>query len=540
MRGDTTTKKVIGRGTWMDMVAHRIAQRERDLGRSLRLIRTESGFGASGIPHIGSMADAVRAYAVTLALRDIGYSSELIVFCDDMDGLRRVPANLPPWLKEHVLRPVSNVPDPLGNFGSFAERMTTMLREALDEAGLDYRFMSGREAYRTGLLADQIRKVLLSWRRIGETIREMTGQEKYTKVLPYFPICRGCGRIYTAEAYSFDAERGSVKYRCVGTQLKSGWFDGCGYEGEASVYTDDGKLAWKTEFAARWAALDIRFEAYGKDIADSVKVNDWVSENVLGHPHPYHVRYEMFLDAVGRKISKSTGNVFTPQMWYRYASPPSLTLFLLKRSVGTRRISPSTIIRIMDEIDKLEELYFRTKHVTDFKTVKLRGLYEYANLLKPKSRPSVRIPYRLLIDLISLAPPEKRNEFVVERLRRYGYEVDSEDARKRIWYATNYVNDFGMTARPSKVEVPDDVMSVIRELVEVVRRGAGPEEIQSEVFNRSRARGINPADVFRYFYRVLLNRDSGPRLGPYLYDLGPARLEEILSQYAPGTGSKGG
>ncbi|MCS7094590.1 MAG: lysine--tRNA ligase [Thaumarchaeota archaeon] len=532
MRDNTGTKKVIGRGTWMDMVAHRIVQRERDLGRNLELIRTESGFGASGIPHIGSMADAVRAHAVTLALRDMGYSSELIVFCDDMDGLRKVPSNLPHWLTEYLLRPVSDVPDPLGNFSSFAERMTSMLREALDEAGLDYRFMSGREAYKTGLLEEQIRKVLLNWQRIGEVIREMTGQEKFTKVLPYFPICKGCGRIYTAEAHDFDEERGLVRYKCVGAQLKSGWFDGCGYEGEARINSDDGKLAWKTEFAARWAALDVRFESYGKDIADSVKVNDWVSENVLGHPHPYHVRYEMFLDAVGRKISKSTGNVFTPQMWYRYASPPSLTLFLLKRSVGTRRISTPTIIKMMDELDKLEELYFRAKHANDFKTVRLRGLYEYAHLLRPKNKQSVRVPYRLLVDLVSMAPTERREEFVIERLRRYGYDTSSEDVKKRVWYAVNYVKDFGMALGPTRVEVPEEVMAVMREVVEAVRRGAGPEEIQSEVFNRSRARGINPAETFRHFYRVLLNRDSGPRLGPYLYDLGAVRLDEILARYS--------
>ncbi|MEN3048302.1 MAG: lysine--tRNA ligase [Candidatus Caldarchaeales archaeon] len=540
MRGESAQRRAIGRGTWMDMVAHRLVQRERELGRSLELIRTESGFGASGIPHIGSMADAVRAYAVTLALRDMGYRSELIVFCDDMDGLRKVPANLPSWLNEHLLRPVSAVPDPFGSFGSFAERMGAMLREALDEAGLEYRFMSGREAYRTGLLREQVRKVLSEWRRVGEVIREMTGQEKFTRVLPYFPVCRGCGRIYTAEAYEFDAGRGAVRYKCVGVQLKSGWFAGCGHEGEARIDTDDGKLAWKAEFAARWAALDVRFEAYGKDIADSVKVNDWVSENVLGHPHPYHVRYEMFLDAVGRKISKSTGNVFTPQMWYRYASPPSLTLYLLKRSVGTRRISPSTIIRMMDELDKLEELYFRTKGATDFRTVRLRGLYEHAHLLRPRSRPSVRVPYRLLVDLVSVAPPERREEFVLERLRRYGYDVGSEEVRRRILYAVNYVDDFGVAARPSKVEVPEEVMAVIREVAEAVRRGAGPEEIQGEVFNRSRARGVDPAETFRHFYRVLLNRDSGPRLGPYLYDLGPEKLDEILSRYVRAAGQGDG
>jgi len=524
-------RQVIGRGTWIDMVAHRLVRREKELGRSLDLIRTESGFGASGIPHIGSMADAVRAYAVTLALRDMGYKSEMVLFCDDLDGLRKVPAGMPEKMREDLLRPVSHIEDPFGSYRSFAERMEEMLRAALDEAGIEYVFWSGREAYRRGLLAEPAKKILSQAARIGEKIEEMTGQEKFKRVLPYFPICRNCGRIYTAEAHSFDPERLRVRYRCVGVQLKSGWHQGCGYEGEADVTTDDGKLAWKVEFAARWAALDIRFEAYGKDIADSVKVNDWVSDEILGHPHPYHVRYEMFLDAVGRKISKSTGNVFTPQMWYRYASPQSLMLFLLKRGTRTRKVTPATIPRMMEELDRLEEFYFRKPKSNDLKSAKLRGLYEYAHLLRVPERPKRRVPYRLLLQLAQIAPPENVEEFVLQRLQRYGYEVD-DDARKRLGYALNYLRDLSVREEaPKRVELDPKVLEVMRRVLEVVKSGAGPEEIQSAVFDVSRSLDVDPVETFRAFYRVLLNRDSGPRLGPYLHDLGPEYLEGVLAPY---------
>ncbi len=524
-------KQVIGRGTWIDMVAHRLVKREKELGRSLDLIRTESGFGASGIPHIGSMADAVRAYAVTLALRDMGYRSEMVLFCDDVDGLRKVPAGMPERMKEDLLRPVSRIEDPFGSYRSFAERMEEMLKAALDEAGIEYVFWSGREAYRRGLLTEQARKILSEGQRIGEKIFEMTGQEKFTRVLPYFPICRNCGRIYTAEAYSFDPERLRVSYRCVGVQLKSGWYQGCGYEGEADVTTDDGKLAWKVEFAARWAALDVRFEAYGKDIADSVRVNDWVSDEVLGHPHPYHVRYEMFLDAVGRKISKSTGNVFTPQMWYRYASPQSLTLFLLKRSTRTRKVTPAAIPKMMEELDRLEEFYFSNLKRNDLKSAKMRGLYEYAHLLKVPEGRKRRVPYRLLLQLSQIAPPENLVEFVLQRVQRYGYQVD-EDARRRLEYALNFLRDLHVRETAAKrVEVDPRVLEVMERVLEVVRSGAGPEEIQSAVFERSRSSGVEPAETFRAFYRVLLNRESGPRLGPYLYDLGPEYLGRVLEPY---------
>ncbi|MDJ0274220.1 MAG: lysine--tRNA ligase [Aigarchaeota archaeon] len=524
-------KRVIGRGTWIDMVAHRLIRRERELGRSLDLIRTESGFGASGIPHIGSMADAVRAYAVTLALRDMGYNSEMVLFCDDLDGLRKVPAGMPERLREELLRPVSHIEDPFGSYRSFAERMEEMLKSALDEAGIEYVFWSGREACRRGLMAEQARRILSQASRIGERIKEMTGQEKFTRVLPYFPICKGCGRIYTAEAYDFDPVRGKVRYRCVGVQLKSGWYPGCGYEGEADVSTDEGKLAWKVEFAARWAALDIRFEAYGKDIADSVRVNDWVSDEILGHPHPYHVRYEMFLDAVGRKISKSTGNVFTPQMWYRYASPQSLMLFLLKRGTRTRKVTPSAIPRMMEELDRLEEFYFRNRQSNDLKTAKLRGLYEYAHLLRVPDGPKRRVPYRLLLQLAQIAPQDRIEEFVLQRLQRYGYAVD-EDARRRLYYAVNYLRDLGQReAAAPRVEVDPKVAEVMARVLEVIKSGAGPEEIQSAVFDVSRSMGVDPVVTFRTFYRVLLNRESGPRLGPYLHDLGAEYLERVLQPY---------
>jgi lysyl-tRNA synthetase class 1 len=259
-------KPIIGRGTWIDKVAARLIEREKALNRSLEIIRTESGLGASGIPHIGSMADAVRAHAITLALRDMGYRSELIAFSDDMDGLRKVPAGMPEWLNEYLLRPVSSIPDPFGNYESYAERMSSMLREALDQAGIEYTFKSGRRLYSSGELAGTIHEILKNASVIGAKIKEFTGQEKFLKTLPYFPICKNCGRIYTSEAYNYDESRRKVAYRCVGVEMRGKFFSGCGYEGEADITKADGKLPWKVEFAARWKLLDIRFEAYGKDM----------------------------------------------------------------------------------------------------------------------------------------------------------------------------------------------------------------------------------------------------------------------------------
>jgi len=523
------SKEIIGHGTWLDKVAAELVEREKSLGRDLSIIRTESGLGASGIPHIGSMADAVRAYGVTLALRELGYNSESIAFTDDMDGLRKVPAGMPKWLEEYLLKPVSSVPDPFGCHESFSEHASGMLKDALEQAGIECKYMSGRKVYASGILADQIHKILLSAKRIGEIIEEFTGQSKFKKILPYFAICKQCGRIYTTQAYEYDPEKRIVKYKCVGAEIGDKYYEGCGYAGEADIRKDDGKLAWKTEFAARWAALDIRFEAYGKDIADSVKVNDWVSKNVLGFEPPMHVRYEMFLDASGKKISKSLGNVFTPQLWYRYGTPESLLLLLFKRATGTRILTLQTIPKLMDELDYLEDVYFdRVRIPSELERAKLKGLYLYSHLLKPPEKPSPHIPYSLIVELAIAAPEDKRFEFVASRLRKYGYQLD-ERAERKIKLAINYAADLGAVER-EPVELSDVEREAVKQLIEKIRAASSAEEIQGGIFEAARSNGLSPREFFRKLYLIFLGRDRGPRLGPYIWDLGKERAINILRE----------
>ncbi len=512
----------------MDKVAAELIEREKRLGRSLGLIRTESGLGASGIPHVGSMADAVRAYGVTLALREFGYNSECIAFTDDMDGLRRVPAGMPRELDEYLLKPVSSIPDPYGCHESFAAHMSGMLRDGLEKAGIECRYVSGRQAYASGLLSEQIHKIMLNAGRIGEKIEELTGQMKFKQILPYFAICKNCGRIYTTQAYEYDSEKRVVRYRCIGVEVRGRYFEGCGYEGEADIRRDDGKLAWKTEFAARWAALDIRFEAYGKDIADSVKVNDWVSREVLGFEPPIHVRYEMFLDASGRKISKSLGNVFTPQLWYRYGIPQSLLLLLFKRAIGTRVLMLQTIPKLMDELDYLEDVYFdKVKVDNELERAKLKGLYLYSHLLKPPEKPSPHISYSLIVELALVAPEGREPEFVAARLQKYGYEID-ERVEEKIKLAINYAKDLGaVEKRP--VELSEEEKRAILELIDLIKASRSSEEVQSAIFQAARKTGLSPKEFFKKLYMILLGRDSGPRLGPFLWDLGKDRAIEILS-----------
>src|SRR5574340_386927 len=343
-------QQIIGRGTWIDKLADELLQREKSLRRKTDLIRVESGLGASGIPHIGSLGDAVRAYGVKLALENLGFKSELIAYSDDLDGLRKIPEGLPETLKEHIGKPVSFIPDPFGCHDSYGLHMSSILLDGLDKLGIKYKFQRGVDTYRNGLLKEQIHTILTNSKKIGEKIAEMVGQEKYQEALPYFPVCANCEKLYTATSYEYLSDEKKIKYRCADTTIGSKPLKGCGHDGIADITKDLGKLPWKVEFAARWSAFDIRFEAYGKDIMDSVKVNDWVSEEILGFPAPTHVKYEMFLDKGGKKISKSLGNVLTSQAWLRYGTPKTILLLLtcsinvtFKPTVGGTRTGTLTV-----------------------------------------------------------------------------------------------------------------------------------------------------------------------------------------------------
>jgi lysyl-tRNA synthetase class 1 len=525
-------EKIIGRGTWYDKMAAKIAERELRVDRSLELIRTEMGIAASGFPHIGNLSDAARSFAVTLALREQGYNSELIAFADDKDGLRKVPAGLPKSLEEHLGRPVTDIPDIYGCHKSYGEHMTLLLIEALDNCGIEYKFMSGAEVYRKGLFNKEIKAILLNSKKVGEIVKEEVGQEKFLEALPYFAVCENCGRIYTTKALDFLPKEGKVLYACEGMEVKGRWLRGCGHKGEVDYRRGDGKLSWKGEFAVRWKALDVRFEAFGKEVADSVRVNDRICREILCWEPPCHAKYELFLDKSGKRMSKSAGVVFTPQTWFKYGSPQSLMLLLLKRFVGARTLDVTDIPAYMNELDHLEDLYFgRKKQKEDKEFAKLRGLYEYCWAMKPPFKPSIAVPYNLLTFLAKMSPKGREEEFIIERLRSYGYLQKSqsldEGLRKRIEYAFNWIRDFE-EIKETAVSLTAEEKSAINELVEVLKVEQEAEKIQNAIFNIAKGHGVEPAKFFRNLYTILIGVPQGPRLGPYILAMGKKNVMDAL------------
>ncbi len=527
-------EKIIGHGTWYDKMAAKIVERERKLGRSLDLIRTEMGIAASGFPHIGNLSDAARSFAVTLALKEQGYKSELIAFADDKDGLRKVPVGLPKSLEEHLGRPVTDIPDIFGCHKSYGEHMISLLLEALDKCGIEYKFMSGTEVYRKGLFNDEIRTVLLNAKRIGEIVKEEVGQEKFLEALPYFAVCENCGRIYTTKAYDFIPEENKVLYKCEGMEVKGRWLEGCGHEGEVDFRKGEGKLSWKGEFAVRWKALDIRFEAFGKEIADSVRVNDRICREIFNWEPPAHAKYELFLDKSGKRLSKSAGRVFTPQTWFKYGSPQSLMLLMLKRFVGTRTLDVTDIPSYMNELDNLEAIYFGKKTVKDEKELaKLRGLYAYCWALKPPQKPSIHVPYNLLTFLAKMAPKGREEEFVVEKLRSYGYlqknQTLNEELKQRITYAFNWVKDFE-EIKETEITLTTEEKEAIKELIQILKVENEAEKIQNAIFTTAKKHNLKPAKFFKTLYTILLGVPQGPRLGPYIIAMGRQNVIDALNR----------
>jgi len=525
---------VIGHGTWYDKMAAKIVEREQKLGRSLDIIRTEMGVAASGLPHIGNLSDAARSFTVTMALREQGYRSELVAYADDKDGLRKVPAGMPESLEQHLGRPVTDIPDIFGCHKSYGEHMALLLREAMDTCGIDYTFMSATEVYKRGLFNEEIRTILLNAKKLGSIMKEEVGQEKFLETLPYFAVCENCGRIYTTKAYDFLSKENKVLYSCEGMEIKGRWLEGCGHKGEVDYRKGEGKLTWKGEFAVRWKALDIRFEAFGKEVADSVRVNDRICREILEWEPPSHAKYELFLDKSGKRMSKSAGIVFTPQTWFKYGSPASLMLLMLKRFVGTRALDVTDVPAYMNELGYLEEVYFGKKQVkNERELLRLKGLYAYCWAMKPPREPSVNVPYNLMTFLVKMAPKDTEDEFIAEKLRSYGYLQKSQpldqSLKQRVEYAVNWTKDFE--------EITETVMSLtneekkaITEFVKVLEAENDPEKIQNAIFDTAKGHGLSPKDFFKAIYTILLGVPQGPRLGPYLLAMGKQNVEDALKR----------
>ncbi|MFQ5980264.1 MAG: lysine--tRNA ligase [Candidatus Heimdallarchaeota archaeon] len=539
---------IVGRGTPWDIIANDALASKRKFRPEPIIFCCESGLGASGFPHIGSFSDGARAFTVKLAAEDQGNPAKYIAYSDDLDGLRKVPAGMSAELEDYLAVPVSKIPDEFGCHDSFGSHMSSLLLESFDAAGIEYQFVSATELYRKGAYTSVISKILENFDRAGRIIAEETSQTKYTEVLPFHSICAECGRIYTTHPLEHVIGKNAVKYSCDGAEVSDRDIEGCGYRGYADYSIGEGKLGWKVEFAARWATLGIDFEAYGKDIFESVKANDRICREILGVEPPYHVRYEMFLQKEGKKMSKSAGGALTPQRWLQYGTSQSLMLLMLKRIEGSRNIGLEDIPIHMDELDELEAVYFGLRRAkNEAAQRKAKGLYEYCFLLKPPESPSIHVPYQLLTTLLRYAPVDKAEPFIFEKLDEYGYFSDEEDwktavaerrleelperfqkVRKHLPLVKNWVEKT-VTSEETYFGFTNGQKIAINDLIPLLKKANTADEFQSAIFAVCKKNSLSPRELFPALYQIFIGTQKGPKLGPLLALMGSDAVIQKLT-----------
>ncbi|MFX0065859.1 MAG: lysine--tRNA ligase, partial [Candidatus Hermodarchaeota archaeon] len=419
---------------------------------------------------------------------------------------------------------------------SYGEHMSSLLLDSLDAAGIDYRHKSAAKLYKEGVFTDQITILLRNADRAGQIIQEVTGQEKYTESIPFHPICKECKKIYTTVVNDVDFEKHQVSYTCEDAEIGGKSIAGCGYPGIADYSKGEGKLSWKVEFASRWAALQIDFEPYGKDILESVKVNDRICREILGYEPPYHIKYEMFLDKGGSKISKSKGNVFTPQMWYRYGTPQSLVLLTLKRIEGTRSLSIDDIPRYMDEIDDLSALYFGLKKEKNpNQAMRKKALYEYCWWLNPPQQylSTKTVPYTLLSLLVQYAPTDTEEDFVRSKLLDYGYLSSPNEWKgsvvTKFKYARTWTKEQIEEDQELKIELSEIEIKALEALVEALPNAKTDNEINTAIVTAAEANGLKTRKFYPLLYQIFLGTTHGPKIASLFKDMGVEKVVKKIN-----------
>lgn len=309
----------------------------------------ETGYGPSGMPHIGTFAEVARTNFVIRALKHISpeVETQLITFSDDMDGLRSIPENIPnkSMLQPFLGMPLSSIPDPFGIADSYAGYMNAKLQQFLDSFGFEYSFRSSTENYRTGVFNPGLRRIMENYDAIRNAFVATIAPEKRSSWSPFFPICGKCGRIYTTRVTDVREQDYTVSYACDTDHTA---YASCGHVGHTSILDGNVKLGWKVDWALRWLTFGIDYEMYGKDLIDSAAMATQICD-ILGIRPPLLYKYELFLDENGAKVSKKIGNGITMDEWMSYSPLGALLLFLLADPNKARRMGLPILPKIVDD-----------------------------------------------------------------------------------------------------------------------------------------------------------------------------------------------
>jgi lysyl-tRNA synthetase class 1 len=516
---------------WPYEEARRLAERVRDYEPGRPAI-IESGFGPSGLPHLGTMGEVLRPSYVRHAfeLMDSSRPARLVVFIDDMDGLRKVPESVPnrEAMAAYLGQPVSRIPDPFGCCRSFSEHMIGMLTDFLKPVAVSYELMRSSETYASGRFDPALRLILEKHREIIDIIAPTLRKENRVQWSPFMPICPSCGQVNSTLVTAYHPERGTVEFSC---ERSFGGAHGCAFRGEQSVLGGKAKVQWKVDWALRWFALQVDYELYGKDLIDSANLSGRIVRLLGGNP-PLGFAYEMFLDEEGHKVSKSIGRGVTVDQWLRYAPIEVLKYFLILNPRRARKLFIEAIPQYVD--DYLGEL---REWAASGEEHRRASNLEF--VLQPDSIRSFKsdLTYGLIMNLVS-ALGTSDPELIWNYLTHYDPAIQEDEntrtlAARLVQCALNFYHDF-VEPTKQRYQPSTEEQAQINELVNFLNQNpeAPAEQIEKEIYEVGRRHYDKPGKIFPLLYKVLLGQKQGPRLGVFIKLATPQRIANLLEPSA--------
>lgn len=475
----------------------------------------ETGYGPSGLPHIGTFGEVARTSMVRHAFHEISdIPTKLFCFSDDMDGLRKIPGNIPnkDLIEPHLGKPLTQIPDPFGTHPSFGEHNNARLMAFLDQFGFEYEFLSATECYTSGQFDETLLKICRVYDKVKNVVLPTLGEERRKTYSPFLPVCQKTGIVLQVPVEIVDADAGLIAFT-----------DDEGERQETSVAGGRVKCQWKVDWAMRWDALDVDYEMSGKDLIESVKLSSIV-RRILGGKPPEGFNYELFLDENGEKISKSRGNGLTIEEWLAYASPESLSLYMYQSPRKAKRLYFDVIPKAVDE-------YYA--HVRSYKDMVPTGagsnLPPEKHLASPAWHihsgdvPEFDLPvnFALLLNLVSAAHAEdKATLWGFVSSYAPGCDAETHPELDRLMdYAIRYFDDF---VKPNKsYRAPDDQeRAAMEDLVgrlQALESDSDGDAIMSEIYSTGKDHGFEPLrNWFKALYETMLGQSQGPRMGSFM------------------------
>ena len=494
-----------------------LRERKKNIDKKGKII-LQTGYGPSGLPHIGTFGEVARTSMIVNALNHLtDLPKEIITFSDDMDGLRKIPDNVPQKekLKKYLHKPLTIVPDPFEKYSSFGEHNNEMLKKFLNQFNFKYNFKSSTELYKSGYFNDALKLVLNNYKEIMNIIIPTLGKERQKTYSPFLPICPNTGVVLEIPVSKIDEKKSKII------------FDNNGEKLEKSILDGHCKLQWKVDWAMRWYALDVDFEMYGKDLIESAILSTKIIK-ILGKTNPSGFAYELFLDEKGEKISKSKGNGITIDEWLQYASPESLSLFMYQNPKRAKKLYREIVPKAVDEyLDFIE----KGKNQNELQML-LNPVWHVHNGTIPKE--NTIMTFSMLLNLVEASNANSK-ELLWKFVKKYKPNILEKDHPifdKLIEYAIKYFND--VIKKNKKYKKPNsDEKKALEALVVMLEKcndEMQPEEIQTEIYTVGKENGYkeNLRDWFRLIYEVVFGDENGPRMGFFISFFGVKETQELI------------